>query len=92
MLAELFRTLGQLSVRNEFCQEIKDHGGLELILNALDSNMDNRVSVVTMSSVRRLRIMDVWSLLNALDSNMDDRESVVTISSVSRWTVFQESC
>ena len=47
VLAELFRTLGQLSVRNEFCQEIKDHGGLELILNALDSNMDDRVRVVT---------------------------------------------
>jgi len=58
----LFQTLGQLSVRNEFCQEIMDHGGLHLILNALANNMDHQVS----STLSHLQLT-----LNALANSMD---------------------
>lgn len=52
MLAELFQTLGQLSVRNEFCQEIMDYGGLQLILTALDKNIEDQVRVLHYYSAR----------------------------------------
>lgn len=43
MLEELFATLACLAVRNEFCQEIVDLGGLPLFLSALESTLDHQV-------------------------------------------------
>ncbi len=43
VLGELFSTLSRLAVRNEFCQEIMDLGGLILLLDTLESNMDHQV-------------------------------------------------
>ena len=45
VLGELFLTLSRLAVRNEFCQEIMDLGGLGLMLGALEKNMDHQVMV-----------------------------------------------
>eukprot|EP00056_Hartaetosiga_gracilis_P008528 m.121901 g.121901 ORF g.121901 m.121901 type:complete len:582 (-) comp12931_c1_seq4:1080-2825(-) len=39
--AELCKTLARLSVRNEYCQEIVDLGGLQLILPALTAHSNN---------------------------------------------------
>ena len=43
VLGELFLTLSRLAVRNEFCQEIMDLGGLQLMLTAMEQNMDHQV-------------------------------------------------
>lgn len=43
VLGELFLTLARLAVRNEFCQEIMDLGGLELMLGAIEKNTSNQV-------------------------------------------------
>jgi hypothetical protein len=43
VLGELFLTLSKLAVRNEFCQDIMDLGGLGLMLGALEKNMDHQV-------------------------------------------------
>ena len=43
VLGELFLTLSKLAVRNEFCQEIMELGGLDLMLPALGQSMDNQV-------------------------------------------------
>ena len=45
ILGELFLTLARLSVRNEFCAEIMDLGGIKLILDTLANNISNKVSV-----------------------------------------------
>ena len=45
VLGELFLTLSRLAVRNEFCQEIMDLGGLGLMLGALEKNMDHQVHI-----------------------------------------------
>ena len=42
-MGELFATLGRLAVRNEFCQDIMDLGGLQLMLGALEHNMAHQV-------------------------------------------------
>lgn len=44
VLGELFSTLGKLSVRDEFCQEIMDLGGLALILKSMEANIAHMVS------------------------------------------------
>ena len=43
LLGEMFLTLSKLAVRNEFCQEIMDLGGLKLIMSALENSIDNKV-------------------------------------------------
>ena len=47
VLGELFLTLSKLAVRNEFCQDILELGGLDLMLQALGKSMDNQASEVT---------------------------------------------
>ncbi|CAH1797808.1 unnamed protein product [Owenia fusiformis] len=42
VLTEIFSTLAKLAVRNEFCQEIMDLGGMSLIVNALHSCMEHQ--------------------------------------------------
>lgn len=42
--SELMATLGRLAVRDEFCKEIVDLGGLKMILQMLQGNMKHQVS------------------------------------------------
>ncbi|XP_013381017.1 armadillo repeat-containing protein 6 [Lingula anatina] len=42
VLGELFATLSKLAVRNEFCQEIADRGGLQLLMTTLTENMHHQ--------------------------------------------------
>jgi hypothetical protein len=46
VLAELFLTLSSLAVRNEFCQEVMDRGGLQLILSAFQNALAEKVSFI----------------------------------------------
>ena len=39
----MFLTLSKLAVRNEFCQEIMDLGGLELMHGALENCLSDKV-------------------------------------------------
>lgn len=39
----MFQTLSKLAVRNEFCQEISDLGGLNLMIEALDTSIGDKV-------------------------------------------------
>ena len=43
LLGEMFLTLSKLAVRNEFCQEIMDLGGLELMHGALENCLSDKV-------------------------------------------------
>lgn len=45
VLAELFLTLSSLAVRNEFCQEVMDRGGVKLILEAFQHAIADKVSL-----------------------------------------------
>ncbi|XP_071107843.1 armadillo repeat-containing protein 6-like [Haliotis cracherodii] len=40
--SELFSTLARLAVRDEFCNEVNDLGGLKLILQAFEKNLDEK--------------------------------------------------
>ncbi|XP_052797041.1 armadillo repeat-containing protein 6-like [Mya arenaria] len=40
--AELFSTLSKLVVRDEFCQEVRDLGGLDLILKSFQTNLTHK--------------------------------------------------
>ncbi|ESO93248.1 hypothetical protein LOTGIDRAFT_189885 [Lottia gigantea] len=42
VLGELWSTLGCLAVRDEFCREVLDMGGLSLILNSFESNINDK--------------------------------------------------
>lgn len=44
VLSELCATLSRLSVRNEFCQEIVDLGGLNFMVSLLADSIDHPVS------------------------------------------------
>jgi len=43
--AELFNTLSKLLVRDEFCQEVRDLGGLDLILKSFQANITHKVNI-----------------------------------------------
>ena len=43
LLGEMFLTLSKLAVRNEFCQEIMDLGGLRLMHGALENCLSDKV-------------------------------------------------
>ena len=45
LLGELYLTLTRLAVRNEFCQEIMDLGGVKLMINTIRNNVGRQVSV-----------------------------------------------
>lgn len=47
VLSELFLTLSRLAVRNEFCQEIMDLGGLDLMLRILITNCSSNDKGIT---------------------------------------------
>jgi len=42
VLAELFLTLSCLTVRDEFCKEVKNRGGLKFIIDAFQSGINNK--------------------------------------------------
>lgn len=44
VLGELFSTLSKLAVRDEFCKEVMDLGGLKLILLTLQENLKHQVT------------------------------------------------
>lgn len=46
VLGELFLTLARLAVRNEFCQEIMELGGLTLMLTALEKSISEQAIVI----------------------------------------------
>lgn len=43
VVAETFVTLSKLSVRNEFCQQLLDCGGVALIFESLSNHIQNQV-------------------------------------------------
>ena len=43
LLAELYQTLTSLAVRNEFCQEVMDLGGVKLMVETIEHNPNNQV-------------------------------------------------
>lgn len=43
VLMELYQTLSCLAVRNEFCQEIMDLGGVKLMIETIAHNSQNQV-------------------------------------------------
>lgn len=43
VLSELFSTLSRLAVRNEFCQEVIDLGGLGILVTLLTDCSDHQV-------------------------------------------------
>lgn len=45
VLGELFLTLGSLAVRNEFCEEVLNLGGVQLILQAFQKNLADKAIV-----------------------------------------------
>lgn len=45
VLGELFLTLGSLAVRDEFCEEVLNLGGVQLILNAFQHNITDKAIV-----------------------------------------------
>lgn len=51
-------TLGRLAVRNEFCQEIMERGGLKLMMETLEDSMDHAVCIITMISL--IKIITVY--------------------------------
>ncbi|GAB6019016.1 Armadillo repeat-containing protein 6 [Chamberlinius hualienensis] len=71
ILCEIIATLSCLTVRNEFCQEVKDEGGLQLIFSCVMENVDN-VSLVKSS----------FSLLKTLAGNDNVKEEIVKAGGV----------
>ncbi|KAL3866309.1 hypothetical protein ACJMK2_043616 [Sinanodonta woodiana] len=63
---ELFTTLGKLVVRDEFCKEVMDLGGLELILKSFQQNVKDK------SIVRQALFV-----LKALAGNDDIKDAIV---------------
>lgn len=53
LLGELYQTLSCLAVRNEFCQQIMDLGGVGLMLDTIAHNPNNQVSAHVGSPERR---------------------------------------
>ena len=43
VVGELFLTLGSLAVRNDFCEEIMNLGGIKLIVDTFERNMADKV-------------------------------------------------
>ncbi|XP_077894027.1 armadillo repeat-containing protein 6 isoform X2 [Ictidomys tridecemlineatus] len=66
VLSELFSTLSRLAVRNEFCQEIVDLGGLGILVTLL-ANCNNHQDLVK----------QVLSALRAIAGNDDVKDAIV---------------
>ncbi|KAH3741550.1 armadillo repeat-containing protein 6-like [Dreissena polymorpha] len=69
--AELFNTVSKLVVRDEFCQEVKDLGGLDLILKSFHANITHK-GIVKQALV----------VLKALAGNDDIKVAIVKAGGV----------
>ncbi|KAJ0011683.1 hypothetical protein NQD34_012658 [Periophthalmus magnuspinnatus] len=71
VLSELCATLSRLAVRNEFCQDICDLGGLKLIMTLLADNYESQELV-----------RQVLSAIRAIAGNDDVKDAVVNAGGV----------
>lgn len=53
ILGELCSTLARLAVRNEFCQEVVDLGGLDVLVTLLASCNDHQVGPMSLTGANR---------------------------------------
>nr|XP_039321378.1 armadillo repeat-containing protein 6 [Saimiri boliviensis boliviensis] len=74
ILSELCGTLSRLAVRNEFCQEVVDLGGLSILVSLLADCNDHQVGV--QSRVWEL-VKQLLSALRAIAGNDDVKDAIV---------------
>uniref|UniRef100_A0A4W2DAR9 Armadillo repeat-containing protein 6 n=1 Tax=Bos indicus x Bos taurus TaxID=30522 RepID=A0A4W2DAR9_BOBOX len=74
ILSELCSTLSRLAVRNEFCQEVVDLGGLSVLVALLADCNDHQVGV---HSCLRELVKQVLSALRAIAGNDDVKDAIV---------------
>ncbi|XP_010009648.1 PREDICTED: armadillo repeat-containing protein 6 isoform X1 [Nestor notabilis] len=75
VLSELCATLSRLSVRNEFCQEIVDLGGLNFMVSLLADCIDHPVSN---RSWTQDVVKQVLSAIRAVAGNDDVKDAIVS--------------
>uniref|UniRef100_A0AAR2LNZ9 Armadillo repeat containing 6 n=1 Tax=Pygocentrus nattereri TaxID=42514 RepID=A0AAR2LNZ9_PYGNA len=73
VLSELCATLSRLAVRNEFCQDIVDLGGLKFMMTLLADSLDCQVTTLNIVNV----LKNVLSALRAIAGNDDVKDAVV---------------
>ena len=44
----MFSTIARLSIRDEFCQKVSDLEGVRIVLESLEDNMEDKVSISVM--------------------------------------------
>ncbi|XP_004404729.1 PREDICTED: armadillo repeat-containing protein 6 isoform X2 [Odobenus rosmarus divergens] len=74
VLSELCSTLSRLAVRNEFCQEVVDLGGLGVLVALLANCSDHQVGV---QGCLRDLVKQVLSALRAIAGNDDVKDAIV---------------
>uniref|UniRef100_A0A8C6B429 Armadillo repeat-containing protein 6 n=1 Tax=Monodon monoceros TaxID=40151 RepID=A0A8C6B429_MONMO len=74
ILSDLCSTLSRLAVRNEFCQEVVDLGGLNVLVALLANCNDHQVGV---QSCLRDLVKQVLSALRAIAGNDDVKDAIV---------------
>ncbi|XP_065729976.1 armadillo repeat-containing protein 6 isoform X3 [Phocoena phocoena] len=74
ILSDLCSTLSRLAVRNEFCQEVVDLGGLNVLVTLLANCNDHQVGV---QSCLRDLVKQVLSALRAIAGNDDVKDAIV---------------
>ncbi|XP_010119272.1 PREDICTED: armadillo repeat-containing protein 6 isoform X1 [Chlamydotis macqueenii] len=79
VLSELCATLSRLSVRNEFCQEIVDLGGLNLMVSLLADCVDHPVSGTQRTGSGASDVVkQVLSAIRAVAGNDDVKDAIVS--------------
>uniref|UniRef100_A0A2R9C1T2 Armadillo repeat-containing protein 6 n=2 Tax=Pan TaxID=9596 RepID=A0A2R9C1T2_PANPA len=74
ILSELCGTLSRLAIRNEFCQEVVDLGGLSILVSLLADCNDHQMR--DQSGVQEL-VKQVLSTLRAIAGNDDVKDAIV---------------
>eukprot|EP00070_Physeter_catodon_P033052 XP_028339946.1 armadillo repeat-containing protein 6 isoform X2 [Physeter catodon] len=74
ILSDLCSTLSRLAVRNEFCQEVVDLGGLSVLVALLADCSDHQVGV---QSCLRDLVKQALSALRAIAGNDDVKDAIV---------------
>ncbi|XP_075338426.1 armadillo repeat-containing protein 6 isoform X1 [Odontesthes bonariensis] len=77
VLSELCATLSRLAVRNEFCQDICDLGGLKFMMTLLADSYESAVEYKNKELVRQ-----VLSAIRAVAGNDDVKDAVVNAGGV----------
>ncbi|XP_014442801.1 armadillo repeat-containing protein 6 isoform X2 [Tupaia chinensis] len=75
VLSELCSTLSRLAVRNEFCQEVVDLGGLDVLV-ALLADCNDHQMIKQRSRIQDL-VKQVLSALRAIAGNDDVKDAIV---------------